>query len=117
VIGQILLGLVGVFLLFAINAVTYIGVIFAMQAWKRSAEAARAAAPRRLLRGARTGIAFVRSSASSRPSSPAGSASSCRASAIGTLLPVIGRFELKLDEFSFGILYAVFGVGAVAGAM
>ena len=30
---------------------------------------------------------------------------------------VIGRFELGLDEFSFGILYAVFGVGAVAGAM
>ena len=26
-------------------------------------------------------------------------------------------FELKLDEFSFGILYAVFGVGAVTGAM
>jgi predicted MFS family arabinose efflux permease len=36
---------------------------------------------------------------------------------MGTLLPVIGRFELKLDEFSFGILYAVFGVGAVAGAL
>jgi hypothetical protein len=26
--------------------------------------------------------------------------------AIGTLLPVIGRFELRLDEFAFGILYA-----------
>ena len=37
--------------------------------------------------------------------------------AIGTLLPVIGRFELGLDEFAFGILYAVFGVGAVAAAM
>src|SRR5207237_9450269 len=39
VIGQILLGLVGVFLLFAINTVTYIGVIFAMRAWQRPAEA------------------------------------------------------------------------------
>ena len=37
--------------------------------------------------------------------------------AISTLLPVIGRFELGLDEFSFGVLYAVFGVGAVAGAI
>src|SRR5204863_9292928 len=39
VVGQILLGLVGVFLLFAINACTYIGVIFALRAWKRPAEA------------------------------------------------------------------------------
>ncbi len=36
--------------------------------------------------------------------------------AMGTLLPVIGRFELGLDEFDFGILYGVFGVGAVAAA-
>ena len=33
------------------------------------------------------------------------------------MLPVIGRFELGLDEFSFGVLYAVFGVGAVGGAI
>ena len=37
--------------------------------------------------------------------------------AVGILLPVIGRFELGLDEFAFGILYAVFGAGAVAGAI
>jgi len=37
--------------------------------------------------------------------------------AMGTLLPVIGRFELQLDEFSFGVLYAVFGAGAVVGAI
>lgn len=35
---------------------------------------------------------------------------------MGTLLPVIGRFELGLDEFDFGILYGVFGIGAVAAA-
>jgi len=36
--------------------------------------------------------------------------------AMGTLLPVIGRFELGLDEFTFGILYGVFGTGAVVAA-
>ena len=30
---------------------------------------------------------------------------------------MIGRFELGLDEFSFGVLYAVFGAGAVVGAI
>ena len=51
VVGQILLSLVGVFLLFAINAGTYIGVIFAMSSWKRSAEARAEPAPRGLRRG------------------------------------------------------------------
>ena len=117
VVGQILLGLVGVFLLFAINAGTYIGVIFAMSSWKRPAEArasqrregfCRGGAHRHRLR-ARLGRAqgvFARGLCFFVPGI-----------AIGTLLPVIGRFELGLDEFAFGILYAVFGVGAVAAAM
>ena len=46
VIGQLLLSLVGVFLLFAINAFTYVGVILAMRAWKRPADAVVRAAAR-----------------------------------------------------------------------
>src|SRR5881394_2383835 len=62
VIGQVLLGLVGVFLLFAINTVTYIGVIAAMGAWKRPAEARADQRREGFAEAARTGIAFVRSS-------------------------------------------------------
>jgi len=62
VIGQILLGLVGVFLLFAINACTYIGVIFAMASWRRSAEARASQRREGFFEAARTGIAFVQSS-------------------------------------------------------
>ena len=117
VVGQILLSLVGVFLLFAINACTYVGVILAMSSWRRSAEARAAQRREGLVEAARTGIAFVRSSGELKAVFSRGLCFFVPGIAMGTLLPVIGRFELGLDEFSFGILYAVFGVGAVSAAI
>jgi MFS family permease len=117
VIGQILLGLVGVFLLFAINACTYIGVIVAMATWRRPAEARAAQRREGFLEAARTGIAFVRGSGELKAIFGRGLCFFLPGIAVGTLRPVIGRFELGLDEFAFGILYAVFGAGAVAGAI
>lgn len=116
VIGQLLLSLVGVFLLFAINALTYVGVVFAMRAWKRPAEAHAAQRREGFAEAARAGIAFVRGSAELRAIFARGLCFFVPAIAMGTLLPVIGRFELGLDEFDFGILYGVFGIGAVAAA-
>src|SRR3954471_8394538 len=116
VVGQILLGIVSVFLLFTINALTYIGVIFAMSSWKRSAEARASQRREGFVEAARTGIAFVRNSGELKAVFARGLCFFTPGIAIGTLLPVIGRFELGLDEFAFGILYAAFGVGAVAAA-
>ena len=117
VIGQVLLGLVGVFLLFAINTFTYIGVILAMRAWRRSDEAKASQRREGFVEAARTGIAFVRASRELRAVFARGACFFVPGIALGTLLPVIGRFELKLDEFHFGLLYASFGVGAVSGAL
>jgi len=117
VLGQILLGLVGVFLLFATNACTYVGVILALSRWRRSAEARASQRREGFLEAARTGIAFVRGSGELKAVFARGACFFVPGIAMGTLLPVAGRFELGLDEFSFGVLYAVFGVGAVAGAM
>ena len=117
VVGQLLLGLTGVFLLFAINAATYIGVILAMTSWKRPAEAHASQRREGFLEAARSGIAFVKSSSELKAVFARGLCFFAPGIAISTLLPVIGRFELGLDEFAFGILYGVFGVGAVAAAM
>lgn len=117
VIGQLLLSLVGVFLLFAINALTYVGVIAAMRAWKRPAEARAAQRREGFGEAARAGIAFVRGSGELRAVFARGLCFFVPGIAMGTLLPVIGRFDLGLDEFYFGILYGVFGVGAVAAAL
>ncbi len=117
VIGQVLLGLVGLFLLFAINSCMYIGVFAAMRSWKRSAEARAAQRREGFLEAARTGISFVRGSGELKAVFARGLCFFVPGIAMGTLLPVIGRFELRLDEFAFGILYAAFGVGAVGGAI
>jgi MFS family permease len=117
VIGQMLLGLVGLFLLFTINACAYIGVILALRSWQRPAEALAAQRREGFWEAARTGIGFVRRSRELKAVFARGLCFFVPGIAMGTLLPVIGRFELRLDEFSFGVLYAVFGVGAVSGAI
>jgi MFS family permease len=117
VIGQVLLSLVGVFLLFAINAVTYIGVIFAIRSWQRPPEAHASQRREGFVEAARTALSFARHSGELKAVIARGVCFFVPGIAMGTLLPVVGRFELKLDEFSFGILYGVFGVGAVVGAM
>jgi MFS family permease len=117
VLGQVLLSLVGVFLLFAINACTYIGVIFAMSRWRRPPEAHASQRREGFLEAARTGLSFVQRSGDLKAVIARGLCFFAPGIALGTLLPVIGRFELQLDEFSFGVLYAVFGAGAVAGAI
>jgi MFS family permease len=117
VVGQVLLSLVGVFMLFAVNAATYVGVIFAMLRWRRPAEAKADQRREGLFEAARTGIAFVRGSGELKAIFARGVCFFVPGIAAGILLPVIGRFELGLDEFAFGILYAVFGAGAVAGAV
>ena len=85
--------------------------------WRRPAEARASQRREGFLEAARTGIAFVRDSGELKAVFARGLCFFVPGIAISTLLPVIGRFELGLDEFSFGVLYAVFGVGAVAGAM
>jgi len=117
VIGQMLLSLVGVVLLFTINSLTYIFVVLAMQAWKRPPEAHAAQRREGFFEAARAGIAFVHGSGELKAVFARGICYFVPAIATSTLLPAIGRFSLDLDAFRFGILYAAFGVGAVIGAM
>ena len=118
VLGQVLLGLVGVFLLFTVNTFTFIGVIVAMVSWRRPARRVRHSIERITARGDRAGgISTMRGSGDLQTVLLRGLCFSVPAIAFSTLLPVIGRFELGMDEFWFGVLYAIFfGAGAVAGA-
>jgi MFS family permease len=117
VIGQILLGLVGVFLLFAINSATYIFVILAMRVWKRPAAPHEEQRLETFGAAARTALSFVHQSSELKAILARGACYFVPGIAITTLLPAIGRFALGLDEFSFGLLYTAFGVGAVIGAL
>lgn len=117
VIGQVLQGLAGTFTLFAINAVTFAGVIFAVFTWKRPPEASAAQRREGFLAAFGSGIQFIRAT-------PALWAIWARAvcffipsCAFATLLPLIGRDRLQLDAAEYGVLFSSFGVGAVIGTM
>ncbi|MBM3644921.1 MAG: MFS transporter [Alphaproteobacteria bacterium] len=114
--GQFLLGFAGVALLFAINAVTYVGTIMAMLSWRRPAEARADQRREGFMESFAAGLRFVRGSVELKAIFTRGLCFFVPGIAFGTLLPVIGRFELGLDAFRFGVLYGVFGAGAVAGA-
>lgn len=117
VIGQVLQGFAGTFALFAINAVTFGGVIFAVVTWKRPPEASAAQRREGFLAAFGSGIRFIRAT-------PALWAIWARAvcffipsCAFATLLPLTGRDRLHLDAAEYGVLFSTFGVGAVLGTM
>ena len=117
VIGQVLQGLAGTFALFAINAMTFVGVIFAVFSWKRPAEASAAQRREGFLAAFGSGIRFIRAT-------PALWAIWARAvcffipsCAFATLLPLTGRDRLHLEAAEYGVLFSSFGVGAVMGTM
>ena len=117
VIGQVLQGLVGTFALFAINAMTFIGVIVAVASWKRPPEASAAQRREGFIAAFGSGIQFIRAT-------PALWAIWARAvcffipsCAFATLLPLTGRDRLHLEAAEYGVLFASFGVGAVIGTM
>jgi len=111
------LSLVGVFLLFATNACTYIGVILALRSWKRSAEARASQRREGFLEAARTGIAFVRGSGELKAVFARGLCFFVPGIALARCCRWPGGFELGPRRVLLRILYAVFGVGAVAGAI
>jgi len=117
VIGQILQGVAGTFALFAINATTFVGVIFAVVTWKRPPEASAAQRREGFIAAFGSGIQFIRAT-------PALWAIWARAvcffipsCAFATLLPLTGRDRLHLEAHEYGVLFSSFGVGAVIGTM
>lgn len=116
VIGQMLQALVGTFLLFAINAVTFLGVIVALLRFRRSAEAKAEQRKVGFWEGVIGGLAYARSSGELRAVFARGLLFFLPASALITLLPVVAKYRLDADAVTFGVLFAAFGVGAVLSA-
>jgi MFS family permease/quinol monooxygenase YgiN len=73
--------------------------------------------PERLLAGVQSGLRYARHSPSLRAFILRTFAFTACASALWALLPVIARDQLGLSAGGFGFLFAMFGVGAVIGAI
>ncbi|MFB4394694.1 MULTISPECIES: MFS transporter [unclassified Pseudomonas] len=114
-LAGVLVSMVGPWLTFALNAVSFTGVILVLLLWKR--EVATPLLPAERFIGAmRTGLRFARSAQPLQAVLLRALAFFFCASAGTALLPLIVRGEMQGSAADFGILLAAIGIGAVAGA-
>lgn len=114
-LAGVVVSLVGPWLTFALNAVSFIGVIVVLFMWKREIKAPLLPAER-FMGAMRTGVRFARSSKPLQAVLVRALAFFLFASAGTSLLPLIVRGEMHGSAADFGILLAAIGIGAVCGA-
>jgi len=114
-LGGVLIALQGPVLAFALNALTFIGIIWVLLRWKN--EHIETALPtERFFNALRTGLRFARHSRSIHVVAIRAIAFFISASAIWALLPLLARNVLNQGAGGFGLLLGAVGLGAVIGA-
>jgi MFS family permease len=114
-IAGVLVSLSGPTLVFALNAVSFVGIVFVLLAWRRPA-VTNDHPPERALAALSAGGRFIRSSPIIRRILLRAALFIAPGSAIWGLLPVIARDQLGLSSSGYGVLLGALGAGAVLGA-
>jgi MFS family permease len=115
-IAGVLVAAVGAWLVFALNALSYIGIIAVLVRWQHEHRKSTLPAER-FLSAIRVGIRFVTHTRALQIVLLRGIAFFGFASATWSLFPLIVRRELERGPEIYGFLLTCIGVGAVAGAM
>ncbi|NMH99790.1 MFS transporter [Pseudonocardia acidicola] len=114
-IGGVLISTIGPEATFALNAVSFLGVLLVLALWRREADP-RPLGHERLVRAVRAGARYVRSSPLFATVLVRSAMFMLFASALWALLPVVARGPLRLDAGGYGLLLGGVGVGAILGA-
>ena len=115
-IAGVLVAAVGPWLVFLLNALSYIGIIAVLARWRH--EHRRSTLPaERFLSAIRIGARFVTHTRSLQAVLVRGAAFFVFASATWSLFPLIVRRELQRGPETYGLLLTCIGIGAVGGAM
>ena len=115
-LAGVLVAAVGAWLVFALNALSYIGILAALLRWRR--EHHKSALPaERFLSAIRVGMRFVLHTRALQAVLVRGGAFFVFASATWSLFPLVVRRELGRGPEIYGLLLTCIGVGAVAGAL
>ena len=115
-IAGVLVAAVGPWLVFILNALSYIGILAALVRWRREHRKSTLPAER-FLSAIRVGMRFVMNTDALQGVLIRGIAFFVFASATWSLFPLIVRKELGRGPEVYGLLLTCIGVGAVAGAM
>src|SRR5215472_12045880 len=115
-IAGLLVAAVGPWLVFILNALSYVGVLAALMRWRREHRKSTLPAER-FLSAIRVGVRFVMNTDALQGVLIRGIAFFVFASATWSLFTLIVRKELGRGPEIYGLLLTCIGVGAVAGAM
>jgi MFS family permease len=114
-IGGVIVAAVGAFAAFAVNAVSYIGLIVVLARW-RPAKPPRILPPESLGTAMAAGMRYVAMSPNIGVVLVRGAVFGFAAVAVQALMPLIARDLIRGGPFTYGLLLGAFGVGAVGGA-
>ena len=115
-IAGVLVASAGVWPVFALNALSCVGILAVLVRWRR--EHRKSALPaERFLSAIRVGLRFVTHTRALQAVLVRGAAFFVFASATWSLFPLVVRRELGRGPEVYGLLLTCIGIGAVAGAM
>src|SRR6266536_1542968 len=115
-IAGVLVAAVGPWLVFVLNALSYVGILAVLLQWRREHHKSTLPAER-FLTAIRVGMRFVMHTRGLQVVLIRGSAFFVFASATWSLFPLIVRQELGRGPEIYGLLLTCIGVGAVGGAV
>ena len=115
-IAGVLVAAVGAWLVFMLNALSYIGILAVLLQWRREHHKSTRPAER-FLSAIRVGMRFVMHTRALQVVLIRGAAFFLFASATWSLFPLIVRRELGRGPEVYGLLLTCIGIGAVAGAL
>lgn len=115
-IAGVIVSMAGSGAVFALNTVSFVGVVAVLYFWKREPRLSQLPAER-MIGAMRAGLRFARHSEELQAAVIRGLGFFLFASASWALLPLIARNMVNGSAQTFGILVASIGVGAVAGAL
>ncbi|WP_314957280.1 MFS transporter [Bradyrhizobium cosmicum] len=115
-LGGIVVAAAGIVAAFAINALLYLPLMFALFLWKRAPEPSRVP-PESLHRAIVSGVRYIMNAPSIKIVLIRAMAMGLFGGAIIALMPLVARDLLHGGAETYGIILSAFGLGAVIGAL
>lgn len=115
-VGGIIVAAVGAFAAFAVNAISYLGLIAVLARWQPP-KSPRGLPPETLGSAMAAGIRYVAMSPNLSVVLLRGAVFGFAAIAIQALMPLVARDLIKGGPLTYGLLLGAFGIGAVVGAL
>lgn len=115
-LGGVIVAQAGVSIAFAVNALSFLGVVIVLWRWRRTPTAS-ALPPEPFTTGLRSGLRFALQAPVFQSVLWKAAAFFLFASATPALLPVLVRTTLDAGPGTFGLLLGCIGIGAIAGTL